>query len=50
MIRVQLFPPRCWIFGRRIHHGLIGLLLIVHDRHDARVWIRDFVKHPQSRL
>lgn len=64
MIRVQLFPPQTLIGGRRLHHGLVGvallavpdwraqalgLLLIVHDRRDAPVWVRDLVKHPEAR-
>ena len=49
MIRVSLFPPRCFVMGRRLHHGAIGLLLLVHDWHDRRCWLRDFLKHPETR-
>jgi len=44
MIRIKLWPPRVWIRGHRIHHGLIGLLLCLHDIHDWRVWITDFIQ------
>ena len=45
--------PRCWVAGQRVHHGATGALLIatrrpalmllgaalmLHDRHDWRVW------------
>ena len=49
MIRVSLHPPRVTVFGHRVHHGLIGLVLLLHDRHDARVWLRDLIKHPHAR-
>ncbi len=28
MIRIAGFPPRCWLAGRRQHHGLWGLGLV----------------------
>lgn len=46
MLRVTFRPVRCYVFGRRVHHGLIGLVLLLHDRHDYRVWLRDLVAHP----
>ena len=40
--------PRVRIFGQRIHHGAVGILiatvLIWHDRHDWRAW---FAPGPQ---
>lgn len=47
MIRVTLLPPRCYVFGRHIHHGLIGMLLMLHDRRDWRCWLPDLVWHPR---
>lgn len=41
MIRVDWQLKRCWVLGKRLHHGLagaamvaIGLALAVHDRKD----------------
>lgn len=49
ILRVSLAPPRCYVFGRRVHHGLVGLALVAHDVHDWRVWVRDLAKHPRAR-
>lgn len=39
---VQITRDRRMYVGRcRIHHGLVGLLLLVHDAKDWQVWIRD---------
>jgi hypothetical protein len=46
ILRLELLPPRCFIANRRVHHGLLGLALMLHDWHDHRVWIRDLIKHP----
>lgn len=44
-LRVRLLPtPRCYLLGRRVHHGLVGLLLVLHDVRDFRVWVRDFFR------
>jgi len=50
-IDVDLANMRVYVRGRRLHHGLIGAVAIaaglvaaVHDRRDARVWVRDFVR------
>ena len=49
-IDVDLQNMRVYVRGRRLHHGLIGAVAIaaglvaaVHDRRDARVWVRDFI-------
>jgi hypothetical protein len=49
MIRFTVRPLRCYLLGRRVHHGLIGLALIVHDRKDRGRWLSDFLKHPGLR-
>lgn len=50
MIRVRLLPsPRVWILGRRVHHGLLGLVLLLSDVHDWRVWLRDLARSPRVR-
>lgn len=46
MIRVTLLPPRCYLFGRRVHHGAVGLVLLLSDWHDRRRWLADLVRHP----
>lgn len=28
MVRLSLAPPRCYLAGLRIHHGLTGVLLV----------------------
>jgi hypothetical protein len=28
MVRVSLHPPRCYLAGLRVHHGLTGLVLV----------------------
>lgn len=47
MTRVTLNPPRCYIRGHRVHHGLVGLIigvaLVVEDRRDWRRWIPDLL-------
>ena len=50
-IDVDFQNMRVYVRGRRLHHGLIGAVAIaaglvaaVHDRRDARVWVRDFVR------
>lgn len=42
MIRVTLKPAQVFVGKHRIHHGFIGILLMLHDFRDWRVWIRDF--------
>ena len=49
-IDVDVQNKRVYVRGRRLHHGLIGAVAIVagvvcavHDRRDAKVWIKDFV-------
>ena len=51
LIDVDLTNKRVYVRGRRLHHGLIGAVAViaglaaaVHDRRDARVWVRDFVR------
>lgn len=29
MIRISLAPPRCYLLGKRIHHGPVGILLTI---------------------
>jgi hypothetical protein len=48
LFRYDADAKRVWLLERRVHHGLVGvicaalgLLLMVHDRRDARVWFRD---------
>ena len=50
MFRVGLHPPRCWVFGHRVHHGLagvalaaVGVALAAQDWHDRRVWLPDLL-------
>lgn len=47
MIRYDRQLQRVWVANVRIHHGTVGLLLAalgvvlaLHDRADARVWLR----------
>lgn len=49
-IDVDFEKKRVYVRGRRLHHGLIGTVAIaaglvaaVHDRRDARVWVKDFI-------
>jgi hypothetical protein len=49
VVRISLFPPRFYLFGRRVHHGLIALVWLLTDWHDRHVWIRDLLKHPERR-
>ena len=49
-IDVDLQNMRVYVRGRRLHHGLIGAVAViaglaaaVHDRRDARVWVKDFI-------
>ena len=51
LIDVDLANKRVYVRGRRLHHGLIGAIAVaaglvaaVHDRRDARVWVKDFVR------
>lgn len=44
MLRIELLPPRVYVLNHRIHHGFLGLVLMLHDRHDWRVWLSDFRK------
>lgn len=49
-VRVPRGPNRgyrCYVLGRRLHHGVTGIMLaalgaamVVHDRRDAKVWLR----------
>lgn len=49
-VRIEMVPsPRVYVFGRRLHHGLVGLALLLSDVHDWRVWVRDLLKHPEAR-
>lgn len=50
LIDVDVKNMRVYVHGRRLHHGLlgavavaVGLVAAVHDRHDARVWVKDFI-------
>lgn len=43
--------PRLYVRGHRLHHGLTGMImtvfgfvLMVHDWHDARVWLSDAIR------
>lgn len=45
-LEVTLRPARVYVFGHRIHHGLVGLILLLHDRNDWKVWVKDLVMHP----
>lgn len=49
MIRVESNPlgPRVYVLGQRVHHGAIGVLLVLtglamalDDKHDYRDWFR----------
>ena len=49
-IDVDLQNMRVYVRGRRLHHGLVGAVAViaglaaaVHDRHDARVWVKEFI-------
>lgn len=49
-IDVDLANRRVYVRGRRLHHGLVGAIAVaaglvaaVHDRRDARVWVKDFI-------
>lgn len=42
-VKVGLSPPRVYIFGHRVHHGLFGIVLVLSDLHDWRKWVHDFV-------
>lgn len=33
------------VVGCRVHHGLIGLVLVVHDIKDWRKWLIDLIPH-----
>lgn len=55
-LEFRLWPPLLWIKSHRIHHfwpGLVlilagypraGLIIIVHDLHDWRVWVKDLLR------
>ena len=50
-IDVDFENRRVYVRGRRLHHGLIGAIAVaaglaaaVHDRRDAKVWVKDFVR------
>lgn len=45
-IEITFRPTRVYVLGRRVHHGLLGLVLVLLDRHDWRVWVTDFLRHP----
>ena len=45
VVRYDSKQRRVWVGSQRLHHGsigvvltLVGLALVVHDRHDARWW------------
>lgn len=45
MIRIDRQSMRVWLLGRRVHHGAVGVILILigtllaaHDRRDLREW------------
>lgn len=49
LLRYEQHPDgrRCYLAGRRVHHGLVGLAaavvgvaLMLHDWRDRRVWLR----------
>lgn len=47
LIRVDRKLVRCFVLGRRVHHGtaglalaLFGIGLMAHDRRDRRDWLR----------
>jgi hypothetical protein len=49
-IDVDFENRRVYVRGRRLHHGLVGAIAVaaglvaaVHDRRDAKVWVRDFI-------
>lgn len=47
IIDLSFRPPRCVIIGRiRLHHGLIGLALVWHDRRDWTHWLPDLIRRP----
>lgn len=48
-VQIAVHPARCTLFGRRVHHGLVGLILLLSDVHDWRVWLRDLLAHPNTR-
>jgi hypothetical protein len=43
-LRITIHPPRLWILNHRIHHGLLGLLLLIHDHRDWRHWLSDLAR------
>ena len=50
-IDVDLQNMRVYVRGRRLHHGLVGAIAVaaglvaaVHDRRDAKVWVKDFIR------
>ena len=45
-VRITFRPTRCYVFGRRVHHGPVALLWFLTDIKDWRVWVRDFLKRP----
>ena len=64
VIDIQLATRRCWIGGRRVHHGpvglpllfserrtvrLLGAVLLASDWHDRREWLPDLLRHPKAR-
>lgn len=47
MLRYDRQLQRVWVANVRLHHGTVGLLLVVlgsalavHDRADVRVWLK----------
>lgn len=47
MIRYDKQARRLWILDRRVHHGMVGIVVMAfgsiaawHDRRDWRDWIR----------
>ena len=50
-IDVDFENMRVYVRGRRLHHGLVGAIAVaaglvaaVHDRRDAKVWVKDFIR------
>ncbi len=47
LVRVDRVRRRVWLAGQRVHHGALGVVMVlsglalaVHDRSDARQWFR----------
>lgn len=37
--------PQLRVAGCRVHHGLLGLVLLLHDWRDRRRWLVDLIPH-----